>query len=916
MDEQPKRLHQRFYTLDAIPDLTLSKYSALGYSNPKDVLDQQRAFWRQIERRGSLMNETYQLIYAYDPLQPLGKRLRLLFRIISSGNFEFADETIRFGPLGSYFDLYPCCDSNQEVTDILNRTYQYKAHLLKGEHFLSPLSAVDNTRYYSVSQWKSSDSARLYSMLQLMSTINQPCAYCVQIASGESLQALRPVLEQFIKALRDKIQQPRSLNEKGIINKPKDENARDVMKEYEEILDDLNSLPHFLVDVQALADSAELARYLLDAAAADALEEGIHRTVSYAEETNVCLERITQQFQSCANENAPDQLACLPHLYSVDELSAFAAFPTLYAGEHIGIPKETVPSLEESGLELGLDENGYTVRFPLKNLAKHVFIAGVPGSGKTNSMMHLITQMHTKYDLDFLLFEPAKHEYSALTTVPGMEDVEIYTPGSVKFPLHINPFEFPVGMVLSEHIHRLMEIFSGSFELFPPMPFLLDNALDEVYRKHGWHYSMVNRGQLSYPTMSELYKTLEIMVENTGFDGELRGNLRTSLQMRIGSLLRREMGDVFDVPSSTVAPEDWIHHSAILEMESMGKNAANFLTLLLSTLIRETLAVIDYNPLPDHRPRHVMLFEEAHNLIGPDSEPKSSDMVDPKVTATAYIADMLAEVRALGESIVIADQLPTAMAPKILKNSSLKIALRIVAQDDKELIGSTMSANDMQLERMGVFTPGHALINYEPLLKPFEVKIPEFVLSNPSTDADKLLTVCLCHTQYRNELTSSMQIMLKKWETWRIRILKDVATYETNVNRWIRSYKDEKVVSPSNAALRKTIVEEKENLFLNLENLFSNIVSYQQQIESIADILKNSTSVQDKNFEASFEEVESILPSIYELFALCAKKRTESHELTGIPELSTSLRNMKNTELREEFRRKLQFFSPKGKDIQ
>ena len=68
MDEQPKKLHQRFYTLDTIPDLTLSKYSALGYSNPKDVLDQQRAFWRQIERRGSLMNETYQLIYAYDPL--------------------------------------------------------------------------------------------------------------------------------------------------------------------------------------------------------------------------------------------------------------------------------------------------------------------------------------------------------------------------------------------------------------------------------------------------------------------------------------------------------------------------------------------------------------------------------------------------------------------------------------------------------------------------------------------------------------------------------------------------------------------------------------------------------------------------------------------------------------------------------
>ncbi|EKC62797.1 hypothetical protein LEA_11657, partial [human gut metagenome] len=43
---------------------------------------------------------------------------------------------------------------------------------------------------------------------------------------------------------------------------------------------------------------------------------------------------------------------------------------------------------------------------------------------------------------------------------------------------------------------------------------------------------------------------------------------------------------------------------------------------------------------------------------------------------------MLAEVRALGEGIVIADQLPTAMAPEVLKNTGLKLGHRITAQDD------------------------------------------------------------------------------------------------------------------------------------------------------------------------------------------------------------------------------------------
>lgn len=69
---------------------------------------------------------------------------------------------------------------------------------------------------------------------------------------------------------------------------------------------------------------------------------------------------------------------------------------------------------------------------------------------------------------------------------------------------------------------------------------------------------------------------------------------------------------------------------------------------------------------------------------------------------------MLAEVRALGEGIVIADQLPTVMAPEVLKNTGLKIAHRITAQDDRALLGSTMSASPDQLEEQGTFGTGWA----------------------------------------------------------------------------------------------------------------------------------------------------------------------------------------------------------------
>ena len=87
---------------------------------------------------------------------------------------------------------------------------------------------------------------------------------------------------------------------------------------------------------------------------------------------------------------------------------------------------------------------------------------------------------------------------------------------------------------------------------------------------------------------------------------------------------------------------------------------------------------------------------------------------------------MLAEVRNLNEAIVIADQLPTAMAPEVIKNTSLKLGHRMTSQDDRQLLGGTMSADDVQLERMATFTQGKTLCIYEGLLKPFELQMAQW----------------------------------------------------------------------------------------------------------------------------------------------------------------------------------------------
>lgn len=805
---------QHYYVLEQIPDLSLSKYASLDQSGVPGVLSAHGSFWRQLNRRGLFTGESFHLFYEYNPARRIGNKLRIGVRFDTQQEGDsFIRETIASSALSPFFALKPLTTQEELQKSGLDlmRPYRYSSHLIKKERFLSA-SEYGREPYYLCSEWKMNEAARLYTMDKLMASIDRPCLYVVSIYPRDYAQSMTESLDQTLNALRSAVRPQVSKNAGGI-GIQKDEHAKSALDYYEDLLESLSENPHFLVDVQVLSDDLQHACLILDAAASEALSEGAHEQRAY--EQNLCLYHVAQEsFVLSAHPNAPQALRELPQLFLLDELTRFAVLPALYPGEWIEIPKETVPEDHESGLSLGKDETGHEVFFPLKNLSKHAFLAGVPGSGKTNAMMHLIGAMHGTYKIPVLIFEPAKHEYRAITCVEGLKDIELFSPSaSTRFPLHINPFEFPQGMTLAEHIRNLIAVFDGAFSLEPPMPFLLDASVEEVYADLGWAPAMVNLGQLPYPTMGQLYRKLADRLEKTDYGPEIKGNLKSALQVRIGSLITREMADIFDVQSSSVRPEDWLNRSAIIELESLGKDPANFTTLLIATLIRETLKTVNYRKPKDGRPRHVMFFEEAHNLIGPNAEKGAGENADPKVAATAYIVKMLAEVRALGEGIVIADQLPTAMAPEVIKNTSLKIGLRITAQDDRELLGGTMNANPDQLEKLSIFNPGHAIVSYEPLLKPFEVQLPYFEAKEGDLSDKTVLTSMLTGEHYAKNLMRSMQISIAKWhaEADRIRkaLEKSIAALEAIDEKYAAGLEDGEIrrLAKEKTKLNETVID-------------------------------------------------------------------------------------------------------------
>lgn len=752
------------YSLKNIPDLSLVKYQSLEENGVEGAIKKCEAFLRQWQKISATYQININLWIKYTPNCNIGERISI-FIGISYSNEELTEKIkalMSDSSLTEYFTL------NYIGDKIEDKYYKHKVTLKKCERKRECFKndGKESIPLYYAETWKTDSEARAISLLKSMHSLNNEVVYCVSLTGVDSYEKTFKSLERPIEFLRNIT---KSRNSQEIVlkkdefnrNTPKDIAAEETLKVYEDFLKNTSTSPCYQCNISVLSDDKMVADMLLNTVCGEVITEGDWSIYSHCNKD--CFS-IFDEFCFC-NEIMPDSLSYWPTYFTLNEISPFFRLPALYEGEHIEIKKETEP-LETSGqIFLGENLNGNKVTLPQNILKKHAFVCGVPGAGKTNTMLHLCYLLWKKCGIPFLVLEPAKKEYRALSKT-DIEELIVFSPASgSKFPLAINPFEFPHGLSLSEHIQNLMDVFEGAFPLTPPLPALLDRAIEGIYLSHGWDTDDVNDGTKEYPTMSELYKRLQYELEHTDYDGEVRGNMKSALEMRIGSLLRRDLGNVFDVAFSTLSPEDILKYPIIIEMESLGTGPSNFLTLMLCTLIREVLRA---NPFSESEKevRHVVFIEEAHNLIASKTEDVATDEGNPKIAATNFIVKMLAEVRALREGIIIADQLPTAMTPEVLKNTSLKIVHRLTSQDDRGLIGSTMSANDFQLEELGSYMPGNALITYEGLLRPFRMQIAAFEEKEAPTDVElyNLMNVRDKQTEV-SEITFALRLdkIKQKW---------------------------------------------------------------------------------------------------------------------------------------------------------
>lgn len=369
--------------------------------------------------------------------------------------------------------------------------------------------------------------------------------------------------------------------------------------------------------------------------------------------------------------------------------------------------------------------NPYKVR--VQDLTKHCLLVGITGSGKTNTTFHLLKQLQQQDPkIPFLVIEPAKREYRELAKLLSQNcSLRVFTvgeEGKKAAPFRLNPFEIQPGVSVQTHIDLLKSVFNASFGMWTPLPQVLERAIHEIYRDKGWDsvHSTNSRAMIktstgivwhprAQPTLTDLYLKVEEMVPNLGYDEEITRNVSTALETRINSLRVGAKGMMLDT-SLSVPIEHLLNEPTILELEGVGDDdeKAFIMGLIL-------IALYEYyrsqKNLVDPGLRHITVIEEAHRLL--TNTPMSAD---PEATnlrskAVETFVNMLSEVRAYGEGFFIAEQIPTKLAPDVIKNTSLKVMHRTVANDDRDVMGGTMNLNEAQIRHVVALGTGEAVVH-------------------------------------------------------------------------------------------------------------------------------------------------------------------------------------------------------------
>jgi hypothetical protein len=286
----------------------------------------------------------------------------------------------------------------------------------------------------------------------------------------------------------------------------------------------------------------------------------------------------------------------------------------------------------------------------------------------------------------------------------------------------VNPLAPERGYPVQAHIDMVRALFLAAFDAEEPFPQIIAQALQRVYEANGW--DVVTGGALpgtaagpAVPTLAQLQRAALEVIGEVGYGRELQADVRGFVDVRLRSLRIGSAGRFFEGghPADVAG---LLRRNVVLCLEDVANDEDK--AFLMGTLI---IRVVEHLRLAARAGRHaglrhVIVIEEAHRLLRAGREGRAS------AHAVELFAAMLAEIRAYGEGLVIAEQIPSKLVSDVVKNTALKVMHRLPAADDRGLAGAAMNLGDAQSRQVVSLEPGVAAVFADGMDRPIKVRVP------------------------------------------------------------------------------------------------------------------------------------------------------------------------------------------------
>jgi DNA helicase HerA-like ATPase len=386
---------------------------------------------------------------------------------------------------------------------------------------------------------------------------------------------------------------------------------------------------------------------------------------------------------------------------------------------------------------------------PLDSLNRHVFVCGATGSGKSQTVRTLL-EAASGAGIPWLVVEPAKAEYRLMAARlagaadpagAGAEAVEVVRirPGeSDAIAAGLNPLEpapdiegrrFP----LQTHADLIKALFTASFRSDEPFPQVLSAALTRVYEDAGWDLALGETvtpdANPSYPNLTDLQRAAIRIVQEVGYSQRVTDDVLGFIKVRLSGLRLGTTGR-FLVGGHQLDFGQLLRTNTVLEIEDVGDDSDKAF-LMGTVLIRlvEHLRMANRARLSGLAGqaglRHLTVIEEAHRLLRRQEGPGGVGSGGAAAHAVEMFAGLLAEIRAYGEGLIIAEQIPDRLIQDVIKNTAVKITHRLPAADDRDAVGATMNMTRAQNRFLVTLKPGEAAVFADGMDYPLLARMPD-----------------------------------------------------------------------------------------------------------------------------------------------------------------------------------------------